>query len=140
MNMSIPGDNRSREAMPLGYGVPTIKPVRQKVSAPTGSSMVSVDAPDAWSDKPSIPDQINEPEMCKVEKIEAKIYDLSDPKQLAEYNALLTENQKPDTNILFRDHRVEQFPTLGTWKVFVLVQTVKFRKIVQTREPDAQKT
>ena len=135
MNASVP-----REAMPMGWGVPTIKQPRPKNAPPASGNVVSIDSPDSWSDKPSLPDQINEPEMCKVEKLEAKMFDLSKAEELLAYNALLTENQKPDTNILFRDHRVEAFPALGTWKVFVLVQTVKFRKIIQTRDPDAPKS
>ena len=124
-----------RDTMPLGYGVPTIQKPKPRHNVPQGTSVVVLDeTDDCWSDTPTIPDQISEPEYWKSDGIEAKVFDLSNEAQLQEYNKLLTAIDKPNTNKLLRDHKVESFPAAGTWKVFVLVQTVKFRKLILKRD------
>jgi len=124
----------TRSAMPMGYGVPTIKPNKSATTPGGKEQVISVDGLEEWLDTPTIPDQLDTPEFWKSDGIEAKLFDVSNAEDLKMYNDLLSKVDMPNSNVFFREHKVEAFQAQGTWKVFVLIQKVKFRKLIVKKD------
>jgi len=79
-------------------------------------------------------DQIRNKDMVKLDRTEAKVYNLGDPKSLAEYNELLAKTSKETTNCFVVQEDRQFAPALGTFQVFVKLQYVLYRKILTTKK------
>ena len=114
---------------------PVTKPKRRKRETVVDTStpdVVSLDPQAEWVDEPTMVDQIKNDSAWKFDRGEVKVYNLSDEKQLGEYNALLARCGSPTTNCFVVEERKEFAPALGTWSCMVKVQYVKYRKILKT--------
>lgn len=100
---------------------------------------VSLDAPEAWGDKPVLKGQYLKPNMIRVKANEVRIFDLNEPEQLVNYNLLLKKTSNPDTTnelIVDQDRRFSE--KTDNWKVLVTVSILEFLQIVEpTYKPKA---
>lgn len=128
----IPTESRSIDhADTVGLGVH-----RQRVvpgptpEVDTEEAPISLDGPVEWSDTPTFPDQITRgPAYWKLDRVEAKVFDLAIGEEVKAYSNLLTDTSKPGSNMCLT-HQDRQFSTVtGNWKVFTEIQYIKFRKI-----------
>lgn len=129
-----------------GVGVPRTggrsiraKPVRlADMSRHERESMF--DGPAEWVDTPSHASQLEMPGASKVVKEETLTFDLSDQAERDAYNKLTCELLSPVTNMRIVHRELRAFDASGSWKVLVVLQYLKFRKIISKREqPDPSK-
>jgi len=124
--------------MPVGSGVRhrQFVPPSSKPEAPSDPDLTSAipEKPDDWIDQPSIVGQLQDQRLWKLDKIEAKIFDFSDAKQLSEYNQLMTRCNLPDTNCFITANDRQFCAQTGTWKVMVELQYVKYKKLLLKKD------
>jgi hypothetical protein len=129
---------RGSDAMPVGSGIrhrqyvpPSLKP-----EAPSDPDLTSAlpEKPDEWSDRPSIVGQLQDQRLWKLDRVEVKIFDFSDPKQLSDYNALVTQCSLPETNCFITLNDRQFCAQTGMWKAMVELQYVKYRKLLKKDE------
>lgn len=97
-------------------------------------NVVSLDAPLEWVDYPTVKDQIRDKNAVKLDKTEAKIFNLGVEADLSKYNALLAETSKESTNVFVVQEDRQFAPALGTFQVFLKLQYVKYRKLLTTKK------
>jgi len=107
---------------------------RSTVTEEVVPNVVSLDPQAEWVDAPTMVDQIKDESAWKTDRQEVKVYNLSDDKQLAEYNALLTRCASPSTNCFVISEQSKFAPTLGTWSSLVKLQYVKYRKMLKIKK------
>jgi hypothetical protein len=130
---------RGSTAPPVGQGVP--RRHSQHVSPEDPDAKKKEETPpdhtldDDWTDRPQLKDQIQREEgsYWKFDRTEAKIYDLSNPEQLAAYTAMLTESTRPDANLVILAKESKWSDKTDNWKILVEIQYIRFRKILLTK-------
>lgn len=100
----------------------------------TVPNVVSLDAPAEWIEEPTMKDQIRNKDLVKLDRVEAKVYNLGDPKSLEEYNVMLVRTSKENTNCFVVQEDRQFAPALGTFQVFVKLQYVLYRKVLKTKK------
>lgn len=112
----------------IGGGVSRPTRVGVKKSANT---MVSLDGPTVWVDEPVIEDQIKDPALWKIGSRYVRVFDLSNPNEFDAYNVLLAKTSEPNTNLFITNDERKFSEKDGSWKVFVMCMSVKFKKIIK---------
>ena len=110
-----------------------LKATNRTVPLSVRQPVIPLDAKATWVDKPQMPQQIGKKGLWKPDRVEVKIFDLSDAQQLKDYAALLTLAAAEDTNIFLMSN--ERMFCRGTqnWKALVQIQHVKFRQMLQQK-------
>lgn len=117
--------------MPVGLGVKHRQYIPPGPEKPPVDPEVNFDPKkEEWVDKPSIVGQLGDQRLWKMDRVETKIFDLSNPEQLAEYNILCSKAVLPDTNFGLSVNDRQFCQQTGSWKVLVEIQYVKFRKLL----------
>lgn len=87
-----------------------------------------------WDEKATIKDQINRgPEYWKLDRVEVKVFDLTNAEQLKAYNEILTKSNQPDTNVVLVDNKREFSEKTGNWMALVELQYILYRKLLVTK-------
>jgi hypothetical protein len=119
-------------ALVTGRGVPALTIIKPEPKpAPKTPSTVSLDPVEEWIDQPMLKDQLENPALYRLDKREVRIFDLSQPEQLAAYNTLLAQASAPGTNLLVMDEQKQFATTRENWMVLVTLQWVKFRRLLE---------
>ena len=121
-------------APPAGYGVPPLRPRAKRSTVVNAQVDAKLGLTDDWSDKPTIKNQLDNPEMWRKSREEVKIFDLSIPDQLSAYNEILTRTTLPDTNVFMARNEVKSFDQTQNWKALVQLQYVEYRVILKTKD------
>lgn len=126
----------ANHAESVGYGIHrqriTPGPVPKREEEP---DVYSLDGKIEWSDTPTFPDQITRgPKYWKLDRMEAKVFDLSKPEDMEAYSKLLTDTALPGTNkaIVTSDRKYDD--VIHSWRVLVEIQYIKYRKLFKTEK------
>ncbi len=127
-------------AEPVGVGVHRQKVVpgpKPESHLPKEPEVLSLDGEERWEDTPTYPDQLSRgPQYWKLDKVDVKVFDLSQPDQAKDYAELLTQSNKPGTNkVLIAQERKFSEDT-HSWKVLVEIQYIKFRKLLKKKDDE----
>ena len=122
----------------VGIATPLTKQERERVKQETEpvekttieSRTILMDPPTEWVDEPQMADQISQDGAWKIDRREARVFNLSDEGQLVKYNDLLALCDKPKTNCYIASENTQFDPAKGVWSVLVKLAFVKFRKII----------
>jgi hypothetical protein len=88
-----------------------------------------------WTDKATLKDQISRgPEYWKMDRIEVRIFDLSDQKALDAYNEVLTKANKPDANVVVVQNDRQWNEKSGNWMACVELQHILYRRVLITEK------
>jgi hypothetical protein len=131
---------RGSNAMPVGVGIRHRQyvPPSPKPPLPSDPELDLKDkSKEEWIDKPSFAGQMSNPAYWKVDKVETRVFDFSDTKQMEEYSALMSKSILPDSNFAVVINERQFCAQTGNWKVLVELQYVKFRKLLKKEHEQA---
>lgn len=110
----------------VGNGV-----LRERGPKPRSSPKeIPLDLPVEWIDTPSVPNQIFDAQMARVDRMQVYVYDLNCPEHVAAYEKLLTTSLGPLSNMLIVHDESKFNEKSGSWKTLVKVQVFKFKKVI----------
>jgi hypothetical protein len=121
---------RGSDAMPVGMGFQHRQYVPPNPNkSPEDPDLQDPSKPEEWLDRPSIAGQLQDPRYWKLDRVELRIFDFSDEKQLASYNELASKAVLPEANFAIVRNEQQFCTSTGSWKALVELQYVKFRKL-----------
>lgn len=88
-----------------------------------------------WTDKATLKGQIGRgPEYWKLDRVEVRVFDLSDQKALDAYNEVLTKANKPDANVVIVQNDRQWNEKSGNWMACVELQHILYRRVLITEK------
>ncbi len=110
--------------------VPGPRPVSEAEDA---DRALSLDEEAEWVDEATFPDQmLRGPQYWKLDRIEAKVFDMSVPEQMLAYSELLTACNQDGTNKVVSMCDRHYSTDTNNWRIFVEIQHIKYRKMFKT--------
>jgi hypothetical protein len=98
----------------------------------------SLEGPAEWGDKPTHPDQVlRGPQYWKTDRVEVKIFDLSQNEQVEAYAKLLSEVEIVGTNKTITFSERKFCDETANWKVMLEITYIKFRQLLRKKEKPA---
>jgi hypothetical protein len=102
------------------------------------SAAYSLDGPVEWGDKPTFPDQVlRGTEFWKTDRVEVKIFDLSQNEQIESYAKLLSEVEMVGVNKTITFSERKYCEETANWKVMLEITYIKFRQLLRKKEKPA---